>query len=714
MTHLRSFACSFIAATAVLLLCSPSRGQVPDMGKFDPSNVYFQAWLTVREGEKSEKQGKFLEAFNNYDKAKKLFDSVALYHPEWKADLVKDRQKITAESMNLIRDKAVAEYKISSRRSNELVEGPGSPTKRIDFAVPKLSKEEQRKIGALQRQITQYRNELGKARSDRDANAVRLRNALRDLEAQRDHMAHAPVAGQLQDLNQRITRVERERDAMAVALRDSRSERQQVLAQLATAKADTAATKDRAEKLQEMVDVQQAASKQAVEGLRRQLKNLRTTLAEKDEQFSELQGRNALLARQLQEARAEILDLRAERDDLLAERDQMAALLKLNEGERVRLLIKQNMDLGRDLNAARDRLQELLTDNNTTKDQLIEAKRDLAHAKGRIIDFQREIASQKSRLSALEDRLRNAGNELDSDLQAANLDRKSREEMEMLRGIISRQLRVQEYRRTAKDDIMAEVRRIGLQENKLAHKIGDFFGQELRLTAEESQLIKEFKIDEDFIFSDRPNRRELVNAGQELQLSITIKDKLARRAYSNQRFLAAREVFESILDEHPGHVETILNLGVVHMKNDEIGLATGSFNDAIVIRGEFLPFAHFMLGVCNYKLAQREPPGEERQKFLTISRTTLRRSLEQDNDNAQAHIFLGSVAGHGKQFDEAEHHFKEAIRIDPTLTQPYYNLAKIYEQKGDKQEALKFYREALKNGGDLDLEFESRLSVSLR
>jgi pimeloyl-ACP methyl ester carboxylesterase len=54
---------------------------------------------------------------------------------------------------------------------------PGSLTKRMDFAVPQLSKEEQRKIGALQRQIAQYRNELGKARSDRDANAVRLRTA---------------------------------------------------------------------------------------------------------------------------------------------------------------------------------------------------------------------------------------------------------------------------------------------------------------------------------------------------------------------------------------------------------------------------------------------------------------------------------------------------------------------------------------------------------
>ena len=83
-------------------------------------------------------------------------------------------------------------------------------------------------------------------------------------------MARAPVTGQMNDLNSRIDKIERERDAMAIALRDSRSERQQVLSQLATAKADATAAKQRADKLDEMVRVQQKAANQAVEGLRRQ------------------------------------------------------------------------------------------------------------------------------------------------------------------------------------------------------------------------------------------------------------------------------------------------------------------------------------------------------------------------------------------------------------------------------------------------------------
>lgn len=700
MTPLRSIACSFITATAALLVWPTAHGQTAKLEKFEPSNVYFQAWLTLREGDKAKNEGKFLEAFNRYDKAKKLFDSVALYHPDFKADLVKTRQESTAEAMGLIKDRALAEHQKLTRRSNDLAESPNAPTLRKDFVIPTLSKEDQRKIKALQQQIGQYNSELQVARSDRDANAVRLRKALKELEGQRDRMARAPVAGQLQDLNSRISKVERERDAMAGTLRESRREHQQIQIKLGTAEADSAAAQERAAELQKLVEVQQSASKQVVEGLRRQLKELRATVGEKDKQLSELQAHNADLDKQLQEAHSEILDLRDERDALLAERDQMAALLKLNESERVRLLIKQNMELGRNLKTASDRLIEVHSDNNATQDDLIEAKRDIAHAKGRLIDFQRENASQKNRLSKLEERLRHAGNDLETGLKNTAVDPKGREEMEMLRGIISRQLRVQEHRKLSKEAVMTEVRRMAKEDNILIPQLNGLFEQELRLTAEESELIKEFKIDEDFIFSDRPNRREFVNAGQELQQSISIKDKVARRAYANERFLAAREVFESILAEHPGHVETILNLGVVHVKNNEIPLAIDSFNNAIVIRGENLPFAQFMLGVCHYRLGEFQE-----------SNTYLRKSLELENDNAQAYIFLGSVAGREMKHEEAEVHFKTAISIDPTLAQPYYNLAVIYLDKGDKQEALKYYREALKRGADPNLKFEASLAM---
>ncbi|MCH2064945.1 MAG: tetratricopeptide repeat protein [Roseibacillus sp.] len=655
----------------------------------------------MRDAEKAEKDGKFLEAFNRYDKARQLFASVALSNPEFKPDLVRNRREATTQSMSTIREKALAERNKIARRTGDLVEGNNAPPRTGDLSIPQLSKEDQNKVAALQMQIAQYRNELQKSRSDRDANAVRLREALRQLETERDRVARAPVSGQLNDLNQRIRKVEDERDTMFKALRDSRAEHQRVLAELAVVKADAAASQKRATELEEVVNVQQSAAREVVEGLRRQLKELKDSLVEKDRNYTALEARTAQLGKQLGEARDEIRDLRDERDDLLIQRDQMAALLKLNESERVQLLIKQNMDLGRDLKIARDRLKELHTDNNTTKDQLIEAKRDLAQAKGRLIDFQRENASQKSRLEAMENRLRAAGTELKEDLQTAKIDPRSREEMEMLRDIISRQLRIQEHRRNAKEAVMAEIRKIGQQQGPLIENIQGLFEQELRLTAEESRLIAEFKIDDDFIFEDRPQEHEVANAARSLQQSISIKDQLARRAFSNGRFLAAREVFESILDQHPGHVETMLNLGVVHVKNEDIPLAISSFNDALVIRGDNLPFAHFMLGVCHYRVSD-----------LENSKMSLQRAVDLDNGNAKAFVFLGNVAGREERDDQAEAHFKTAIQIDPTLSDPYYNLAVIYLRKGMKEEALKYYQEALKRGADPNLEFEASLALN--
>ena len=125
--------------------------------------------------------------------------------------------------------------------------------------------------------------------------------------------------------------------------------------------------------LEEVVNIQQSASKEVVEGLRRQMKEMKAALVEKDRNYVALEARTAQLNQQLGEARDQIRDLRGERDALLVERDQMSALLKLNESERVQLLIKQNMEMGRSLNTARERLKALHSDNNATKDQLSDA-----------------------------------------------------------------------------------------------------------------------------------------------------------------------------------------------------------------------------------------------------------------------------------------------------------------------------------------------------
>ena len=105
-------------------------------------------------------------------------------------------------------------------RTGDLVEGSKPEKVNSDLEIPKLDRARQAKAADLQQQIAQYRSELQKARSARDSNSVRLREALRQLEIERDRVARAPVSGQLAELNRRIRKVEDERNTMFKALQD--------------------------------------------------------------------------------------------------------------------------------------------------------------------------------------------------------------------------------------------------------------------------------------------------------------------------------------------------------------------------------------------------------------------------------------------------------------------------------------------------------------
>ena len=105
--------------------------------------------------------------------------------------------------------------------------------------------------------------------------------------------------------------------------------------------------------------------------------------------------------------------------------------------------------------------------------------------------------------------------------------------------------------------------RLAIEDEAFKDALAGLGGQELKLTPEENRLVQENTIDGEFVWGDRPSKLVRDNAGKELQEHILVKTNLARRAFSNGRFLVAREFFESILEEHPGHVPTKLNLGVV-------------------------------------------------------------------------------------------------------------------------------------------------------
>ena len=86
---------------------------------------------------------------------------------------------------------------------------------------------------------------------------------------------------------------------MFKALQDSRAQHEKALAQLASARNETVEAQKRAADLEEVVNIQQSASKEVVEGLRRQMKEMKAALVEKDRNYVALEARTAQLNQQL-------------------------------------------------------------------------------------------------------------------------------------------------------------------------------------------------------------------------------------------------------------------------------------------------------------------------------------------------------------------------------------------------------------------------------
>ena len=68
----------------------------------DPSDVFFQAYLTVRDAEKLEETGKHSDAWSKYRQAARYYDLLAKYHKNWKPHLVQGRIESTRESIKAI------------------------------------------------------------------------------------------------------------------------------------------------------------------------------------------------------------------------------------------------------------------------------------------------------------------------------------------------------------------------------------------------------------------------------------------------------------------------------------------------------------------------------------------------------------------------------------------------------------------------------------
>lgn len=703
-----------LLGSLAMLLAASAQAPPPAPAQFDPSDVYFQGYLSVRAAEQLESGGDFVSALEKLEKASELFRSVRLYHPDWKPEMVKGRSEKTTKSIGRVRPKAeeamlksrnaVAELEGGVQKSAEETHNPLPPAPSILAVDPLATRQLKEAENELQRLRALSANAASEASRDasrvadltrqRDDLQTRLRAAETTVQSLRARLMAAPVESEMTALNRRIETLEQERSAMAMALSQSRSAHTEAMARIATLEADLNVMRQKHADLERNLDTERKVANSVVAGQRRQLDALEKELGKKNTELTKANERIAGLMSELEESRDAFAQLRDERDSLLRERDQMAALLKLNEGGRIQDLIEQNMALAKNLREANEKVDRLFRESNADKDAYTEALRDLAIAKSQINRLHQEKREQDQRLAELESRLKNEESALAEGKVSADP-----AEAEMLREIIRRQLRVQERRRQARDLLVEAAKDLGDKDERLAQSIELFNAQEIALSPEEQKLIAGSEVDGEFISPFARDRAAVGKATSDLNREIAVFERTAEKSFVAGRMMPTRELYQMILDQHPNHTPSLCKLGIVHLRLDEPDSAVDAFRRAVEMDAANA-YAHRMLGFSLMKLGD-----------LSSAEQAVRRSVDLAPSDVKSQMLLATLCYRLGRTGEAESHFKAAINADPMPSEPYYNLALLCSRNRRMEDARNYYQKALERGALPDPALEKKLAT---
>jgi tetratricopeptide (TPR) repeat protein len=371
----------------------------------------------------------------------------------------------------------------------------------------------------------------------------------------------------------------------------------------------------------------------------------------------------------------------------------MAALLQLNEGNRIQDLIEQNIGLAKNLREANDKVDRLHRENNANQDAYNDALRDLAIAKTQINHLHTEKRDQERRLAELETRLKEEEKSLAAGKVEADV-----AEIQTLRDIIHRQLRLQERRRQARDLLIEAAADLGAKDERLAQAIELFNAQEIALTPEEQKLIANQQVDGEFVSPFARDRETVGRATTELTREISVFERTAEKSFIAGRLLPTRELYQMILEQHPGHTPSLCKLGVVHLRLDDPSAAVDAFRRAVELDSSNA-YAYRMLG---FSFMQMDD--------LTAAEQAARQSVEIAPTDGKSQILLATLLYRLGRTNEAETHFKAAINADPMPSEPYYNLALLCTKNQRIDDARDYYQKALERGALPDPALEQSLA----
>ncbi|MEJ6646489.1 MAG: tetratricopeptide repeat protein [Akkermansiaceae bacterium] len=699
MTHLRHLMAFLLAG---LQLLAPLGAQTPaELASLDPSHLYFQGWILARDSDTLIEKDQYLDAYIKLKKAKTMFDTVAINHPTFKPDLVKGRQESTRETMDAIYIKASTQQE-ESKKKNGFIEGEDPGENLIIPLDPKADAKRMGDLNSMQRKIEQLQRQLNESNNGRNANAAKLREALKNLQEERNDIASAPLRSELEALNKEISGLRREKDALSLALGKTKATLLKTRQELDFTQKALAELQRRGREQQAVIEEQRKINGSVVKGQQDQIDKLRREMKMKDKLLAEEREKTKQLGTQLTQSLAMIDDLQLEYNDLIKEKEQLNALLKMTVPDQVQKLLSQNVSLSKEFTDAKRQVKASMENSNASKEGILLAQRGLTLARAKIRDTQRENAQQKMRVHDLERRLKMAQEDIISQSVNGNLDETKRQELAWLREVVKKQRDDFEAAQKKGELLVAQARRMGIEDPLWKQAIAQFDDSfKPSITPEEDAMIDRVRADFTVTSKFEVTAYERRVAAEELGRREDDLNKVATRLYSKDDLEASRGILEMIIEENPAAWDAMVNLGIVKLRLEQPSEAAKHFEQAILYAGNRkIPVAHFMLGDAYYR-SQIFP---EAEREINIS-------LELDPENANAHVILGNMAGKMGRGPEAKIHFEQAISIDPNIWEPHFNLAYMAARSGKNDQAKILYQEALRRGAPARPDFEQQIGL---
>jgi tetratricopeptide (TPR) repeat protein len=336
--------------------------QAPVDPQFDPSDVYFQAYLEVRAAEQLEKDGDFMGALKKYGQAGKLFDSVGKFYPDWKAGMVQNRRDLTAKAVEVVRGKAGEQFNTERGVIAELEGGvevgaapdvANRPEVRVpDAGLKPLERAERNMpVVPLEQGILQVDPLQARRLKDAEAELERLRRMISEADAKgNEAMRNTTRLQDFQKQNEALSRQLKEAEASAQALREKLSALpvQSEASGMKEAEAEIA-------RLRKMISEADAGSNQAMRNATR---------------LQDMQKQNDSLTRQLKAAEANAQALRANNNQATKPSDASAMKEAAAELARLRKMISEADARSNEAMRNAARLQDMQKQNDFLSRQL--------------------------------------------------------------------------------------------------------------------------------------------------------------------------------------------------------------------------------------------------------------------------------------------------------------------------------------------------------